>query len=254
MGSIAFLKKQLSNILEFFFWRAPRKNKIMTTAQNSPALKKVKLVIPPKHLMTQTSWGDPIFYHYNPISGPVYRRRLKNTLKLIQPYRFEKLLEIGYGSGVFLPTLSRFAKEIVALDLHKEVPAVQRMLDWYQVSNVKLVSADIMKMPFEDNSFDGGVIVSTLEDIPDSGRAVSEIKRVLKPNARFFVSFPVKNFVTDTFFRLAGYDPEVIHPSDHRYILKFLSDNFKVEKVLKYPKALPMDVVLYASVSLINTK
>ena len=211
-------------------------------------MKLVKLIMPPKKVMTQTNWGDPVMYHYYPGPHVIYRKRLKNTLKLMQPYRFEHLLEIGYGSGIFLPTLSKFAKKVTALDIHKETMAVQRMLDWYQVNNVELVSDDIMHMPFPDQSFDGCVIVSTLEDIKDSARAVSEIKRVLKPGAHLFVSFPVENIATSAFFRLAGEDPHEIHPSDHRYILDFLSKNFTIEKVLKLPNFLPVDWSLYVSV------
>ncbi|TSC71984.1 MAG: type 11 methyltransferase, partial [Parcubacteria group bacterium Gr01-1014_70] len=158
------------------------------------------------------------------------------------------LLEIGYGSGIFLPTLSKLADKVTALDIHKEVVTVRRMLDWYQVNNVELVSDDIMKMPFADKTFDGCVIVSTLEDIHDSARAVAEIKRVLKPGAHLFVSFPVENMATNAFFRLVGEDPHEIHPSDHRYILDFLSKNFTIENMLKIPNFMPIDLSLYVSV------
>jgi len=217
-------------------------------ARNDNTMKPIKLIIPPKWLMTQTNWGDPVMYHYYPGPNIIYRKRLKNTLKLLEPYRFEHLLEIGYGSGIFLPTLSKMAKKVTALDIHKETAAVRRMLDWYQVDNVDLVSDDIMKMPFPDKAFDGCVIVSTLEDIKDSERAVGEIKRVLKPGANLVVSFPVENIATNAFFRLVGEDPHEIHPSDHKYILDFLSKNFTVERVLKLPNFLPIGLSLYVSV------
>lgn len=219
----------------------------------TPAMKRVKLIIPPRWLMTQTNWGDPVFYHYYPFSRYVYRKRLKNTLALIAPYRFEKLLEIGYGSGIFLPTLSKLAREVHALDIHKETSAVERLLDWYQVKNVHLASGDIMGMPYERGAFDGCVIVSTLEDIENSERAVEEIARVVKRGGNIFISFPVKNIVTDTFFRLVGEDPEDIHPSDHRYILKFLEKNFSVKKILAFPRLVPIDLALYVSVHIENT-
>lgn len=211
-------------------------------------MKLVKLIIPPKKIMTQTNWGDPVMYHYYPGPNIIYRKRLKNTFKLMRPYRFQHLLEIGYGSGIFLPTLSKMADKVTALDIHKEAAAVRRMLDWYQVSNVKLMSGDIMKMPFPDQTFDGCVVVSTLEDIQDSARAVSEIKRVLKPGAHLFVSFPVENIATNAFFRLIGENPHEIHPSDHRYILNFLSKNFQIEQILKLPNFIPLDLSLYVSV------
>lgn len=217
-------------------------------------MKHIKLIIPPHWLMTQTNWGDPVMYHYYPGPNIIYRKRLKNTLALMQSYRFEHLLEIGYGSGIFLPTISKMTKNLTALDVHKETAAVQRMLDWYQVTNTKLVSGNIMNMPFADKTFDGCVIVSTLEDIHDSARAVGEIKRVLKPGAHLFVSFPVENIATSAFFRLVGEDPHEIHPSDHRYILDFLSKNFIIERMLKMPNFLPVDLSLYISVHCRNNR
>lgn len=217
-------------------------------------MKKIKLIIPPKNLMVQSNWGDPVFYHYYPYSRTVYRKRLKNTLELLQPLRFENLIEIGYGSGIFLPTISKLAKKVTALDIHKELDPVRRLLDWYQISNVDLISGDIMKMPFEDSAFDGCVIVSTLEDIHNSERAVSEIKRIIKPGGNIIISFPVKNIITDLFFKLVGEDPEEIHPSDHRYILKFLEKNFNVKQVLKMPRFAPLDLSLYVSVHCVNKK
>lgn len=216
-------------------------------------MKKPKLIIPPKRLMTQTNWGDPVMYHYYPITSIVYRRRLKNTYRLLEPYQFDHLVEIGYGSGILLPTLSKIAKKVTAIDLHKETDAVRRMLDWYQVGNVELVSGDIMAMPFADHTFDACVIVSTLEDIHESERAVGEIARIVQPGGLIVVSFPVKNIITDGFFKLVGEDPEDIHPSDHNYILGFLKKKFTVERILKYPSFVPLDLSLYVSVRMRNT-
>jgi ubiquinone/menaquinone biosynthesis C-methylase UbiE len=216
-------------------------------------MKKPKLIIPPRRLMTQTNWGDPVMYHYYPIASIVYRQRLKNTYKLLEPYQFENLVEIGYGSGVLLPTLSKISKKVTAIDIHKEIDAVRRMLDWYQIGNIELVSGDIMAMPFPNQSFDACVIVSTLEDIHESARAVDEIARIVKPGGLIVVSFPVKNIITDAFFKLVGEDPEDIHPSDHTYILDFLKKKFTVEKVLQYPRFVPLNLSLYVSVRMRNT-
>ena len=217
-------------------------------------MENIKLTIPPRELMTQTNEGDPVHYHYYPITNFVYRKRLRNTFRLVRQFHFDHVLEIGYGSGIFLPTLSKLADKVTALDIHTKTAEVQKLLDHYEVKNTELVSADIMKMPFGDNSFDGIVIVSTLEDIEDSGRAVGEIKRVLKPGGQLVVSFPVKNLITDAFFHLMGEDPEEIHPSDHRYILKFLGENFTEKKLLKFPPLVPVDLSLYVSVHYVNDK
>ncbi|TSC72578.1 MAG: ubiquinone/menaquinone biosynthesis methyltransferase [Parcubacteria group bacterium Gr01-1014_70] len=213
-----------------------------------------KLIIPKKSLMIKTNVEDPVFFHYYPITRILYRRRLKNTLELLKPFRFKHVLEIGYGSGIFLPTLARLADAVTALDIHTETAGVQKMLDWYQLSQVKLVSGDLMQMPFPENSFDGCVIISTLENIEGSERAVKEIARVVQLGGNIIVSFPVTNAVTNLLFRMVGYNPEEIHPSDQRYILGYLEKNFTVMRTIMYPSFATLNTALYISVHCYNDK
>lgn len=48
--------------------------------------------------------------------------------------------------------------------------------------------ADAQDLPFEDGSFDAVVAVHMLYHVPDQGRALSEVRRVLKPGGRFYAS------------------------------------------------------------------
>lgn len=209
----------------------------------------MKLVIPPRYLMTKTNDEDPVFFHYYPFARMVYRKRLKNTLSLIpSEKKFQNMLEIGYGSGIFLPTLAECAEKVTALDIHPETEAVGKLLDFYHIRNrVELVSGDIMKMPFADGLFDCCVIVSTLENIENSGQAVSEIARVVKPGGDIIISFPVENILTDLLFRIAGEDPRKIHPSNHRYILAYLKKNFTITRMIHFPSFVPLNMSLYVS-------
>ncbi len=49
-------------------------------------------------------------------------------------------------------------------------------------------TADIQELPYADNSFDIVVANHMLYHVPDLSRGLSEIKRVLKPNGRFFAA------------------------------------------------------------------
>ncbi|MBD78421.1 MAG: hypothetical protein CL840_05845 [Crocinitomicaceae bacterium] len=53
------------------------------------------------------------------------------------------------------------------------------------------VVGDAENLPFEDNSFDVAIMDAVLEHIPDVGKAISEVSRVLKPNGLFvgYVAF-----------------------------------------------------------------
>jgi SAM-dependent methyltransferase len=53
-----------------------------------------------------------------------------------------------------------------------------------------LVTSDITKLPFADESFDIVICSEVMEHIPDDDRAASEILRVLKKNGTLAVSVP----------------------------------------------------------------
>jgi SAM-dependent methyltransferase len=52
------------------------------------------------------------------------------------------------------------------------------------------VHQDIQAMSFDDASFDAVICLEVLEHVPDPFRAVNEIKRVLRPRGRLFLTVP----------------------------------------------------------------
>jgi ubiquinone/menaquinone biosynthesis C-methylase UbiE len=61
---------------------------------------------------------------------------------------------------------------------------LQRKIDNLKpVSQISYHKADVMDLPFPDNSFDIGVVVHLFHLVPDWRKAVDEVLRVLKPEA-----------------------------------------------------------------------
>ena len=204
------------------------------------------IYLPAKDNLRRTYDDDPVFYHFNPLIGWVYRKRLENTVALLGDVKYDKLLEIGYGSGLLLPELKRHTKNLYGVDMEGAIPDVQQMLDFEEVE-AELIHGDILELPYETDFFDAVVSVSVLEHIKDIDKAVSEIKRVLKPGGTAVLSFPTKNKITNSFFRLVGYDPSVLHPSSHRVIEEGVSKHFTIEKKLLFPPIGLSDFALYVS-------
>jgi SAM-dependent methyltransferase len=132
-----------------------------------------------------------------------YRRFLQPPDTIIQRSGITegmKVLEIGCGSGAYTTYVAEKIGpkgSVYALDTQ------QKMLDqlenklkkprWSGITNINLIKADAYTLPFSDHSFDLVYLITVLPEIPDQGRALSEIKRVLKPGG--FIS--VNEFFPD---------------------------------------------------------
>ena len=171
--------------------------------------------LPPREMMTKPDADDPIDYYYRPLTATLYRARLRDALVLLGDERFGSLLEIGYGSGVFLPELARRTNRLVGIDVHSGRDGVAEMASRLDL-DVELVDASLFDLPFEDGTFDALVCLSVLEHLTDLDAALRELRRVVRPGGRLVLGVPVRNVATNSFFRLVGYDPKEIHPSSHR--------------------------------------
>lgn len=209
------------------------------------------IYLPKRCNIYKTGDEDPVFYHYFPIVGFIYKRRLKNTLSLLGSNRYERLLEIGYGSGLLLPELKRRCNRLYAIDIHNKKESVYKMLKKEGVE-AELVSGSILDLPYEDESFNAVVSVSVLEHLTVLDRAVGEIKRVMKKGGVGVLSFPVKNKITDLFYRLVGYCPSDIHPSGHREIESAVSKQLRIVDKKVFPSFKNDDYSLYMSLKCVK--
>ena len=209
----------------------------------------IPLVLPSKKNVIKTNPEDPIDFYYYPLIGWVYRKRLINTLSLVDG-SFENVLDIGYGSGLLFPSMLKFSKTCYGLETHGQEEAVMQTMsrEGLPPERVILNSGSILKMPYADNFFDFIVSVSTLEHIAELDLAMAEMRRVLKPGAQAVFSFPVRNPVTDRFYRLFGYNPREIHPSSHNDIISAAGKYFTVKKQLNFPNFKNADFTLYTTI------
>jgi SAM-dependent methyltransferase len=95
----------------------------------------------------------------------------------------ERVLEIGAGSSSLLPESAASLR--VACDLSLPMLAAQRRpISWSRVV------ADAQKMPFGNATFDGICAVNVLEHVPEPGRFMAEVGRVLAAGGRFLAVTP----------------------------------------------------------------
>ncbi len=204
--------------------------------------------IPDRGVVPKTDHDDPIDYYYQPLTGYVYRKRLTMTAALLGPTKYPSLLEIGYGSGILLPELARHTERLTAIDIHSNREPVATMLKRLGVE-ADLRQVDLYQMPFENGSFDALFCLSVLEHLTELDRALAEFARVTNPGATLVFGFPVRNMVTDAFFRAVGYDPRKLHPSGHRDIERAIRarPDLRLERRETFPARVPVDLALYCS-------
>jgi ubiquinone/menaquinone biosynthesis C-methylase UbiE len=146
---------------------------------------------------------DPIRFYFWPIIGRMYRKRVE--LCLAECNGGERVLDIGFGSGVNFLNLNELYKEIHGLDLTAKVGLVVENFKKYGLQP-KLLNGNILNMPYPDNYFDSVLLVSILEHIkPDEQlTAFREIKRVLKSGGQLIYGVPVEQPFMVFSFRLLG--------------------------------------------------
>jgi ubiquinone/menaquinone biosynthesis C-methylase UbiE len=206
------------------------------------------LYIPERAVVPKSEFDDPIDFYYRPLTGKIYRDRLEMSISMLGEGKSEALLEIGYGSGLLLPELARHTKRLVAIDIHGQADQVYRMLE-HEGVKAELHQGNLYKMPFADGEFDALACFSVLEHLTDLDGAMREFARVTRPGAVLALGFPIRNFITDAFFRMAGYEPRKLHPSSHRDIEQAIRRNpqLSLDRIQVLPKFLPKDSSLYFS-------
>jgi ubiquinone/menaquinone biosynthesis C-methylase UbiE len=144
-------------------------------------------------------------------------------------------LEIGYGSGVFMPELAQHCDKLYGVDVHDRAGAVADALAAEGVT-VRLEVAAAEHLPFDDDSIDAVVAVSSLEFVDDVDRAVSEMARVLRPGGVAVVITPGHSPIVDLGLRLlSGERAEDTFQGRRQRVIPVLLDNFHVERALRYP-------------------
>ncbi|MEI8349050.1 MAG: class I SAM-dependent methyltransferase [Candidatus Omnitrophota bacterium] len=138
-----------------------------------------------------------------------------------------RILDAGCGEGVLVEEFLTKGYQITGIDLNYESEYVQR--------------ADILHLPYPDNTFDVILMLDMIEHISfeDQPRALSEAKRVLRPDGALVMSVPnlvhlnsrVRNLLTGKFDRT---DKEENHPGERPYkenIMLLTNAGFDIKKI-----------------------
>lgn len=104
--------------------------------------------------------------------------------ELCGPIEGRQALDVGCGDGALTVQLSQAGAEATGLDSDLRMLAAARRRLGPTSANARFLQGDALSLPFPDRSFDVVVAVALLCLVPDPGKAVSEMARVLRPGGR----------------------------------------------------------------------
>lgn len=183
--------------------------------------------IPRPLLIKMSIWARPLIYQffkgnkfYDPIDGKSYSKFL--------PYGYGKQRENALSPGTLSLERHRqmwlylqnetdfFTKNYKVLHIAPEQEFLRKFkkmqnLDYISAdlfSPIVDVKADILDLPFADESFDIIFCNHVLEHIEDDAKAMSELYRVLRPGGWGILQVPMKNSLEKTYEDFSIKDPK----------------------------------------------
>jgi len=158
---------------------------------------------------------DPIRFYHWPVLGRLYRRRVETALA--ECTGGDRVLEIGFGSGVTFLNLADMYAEIYGLDLTSQVDLVRSVFRSHGIE-AKLLNGSVLEMPYPDGQFDTVLLISILEHLKPAEqlRAFQEISRVLRNGGQVVYGVPVERPLMALMFRVLGYNIKKHHFSSEK--------------------------------------
>ena len=123
---------------------------------------------------------------------PLLREVANRSMALLALQAGERVLEVGCGSGVFLPMLAEAVGEsgkVIGLD---RAPAFveQARQRTHETKWIQVDEGDAYALPYPEQSFNAAHCDRVLMHLEDPSAALSEMRRVVRPGGRVVVAEP----------------------------------------------------------------
>lgn len=207
----------------------------------------------PRDALVKTNDLDQADWNFRPVLGWVQRLRLRCVASVLASRPpASRLLEVGYGSGIFMPELARHADDRFGADVHANGAAVGTTLAVHGAP-ARLVRAAAGALPYRNGAFDTVITVSTLEFVPDVAAAVAELVRVTAPGGRLVIVTPGESALLDLGLRvLSGERAEDTFQGRRRLVVPAVERSARIIEVRTLPvgigrRLLPLYRVLVAT-------
>jgi len=209
------------------------------------------LALLPADSLVRTGPVDHADWNYRPMIGYVQRLRFRLIKSLLGTRRFGRLLEIGYGSGVFMPELAKRAEELFGIDPHPMPGEVQQVLLRHGI-RASLVTGVAERLPYPDAFLDCVVSVSAMEYVEDIQAACRELRRVLRPGGAIIIATPGSSPLWDLALRLSTGENPKQYADRRQRLLPALKSAFATDQEIAVPTVGGRLLRLYSGVRLLR--
>jgi ubiquinone/menaquinone biosynthesis C-methylase UbiE len=214
---------------------ATTKNKSKYEKPNESGLMS-RINLLPRELLLKTGPVDYADWNSDPLVGFISRKRFELVRFLLKKNKLDRLLEVGYGSGIFMPDIVQYCNELHGIDVHQHDRAVEKVLSGVGVG-ATLRAGTAESMPYGDNYFGAIVCVSVLEFIDDLDAAMREMRRVLRPEGVLVAVTPTSSAIADLGLRvLTGKRAEDDFAGRRQRVIPMLRKYFAEVKSIGWPR------------------
>jgi len=120
---------------------------------------------------------------------------VSDAVKIFKKEKVKKVLDLGFGTGRHTIFLAKNGFQVYGIDVSKEGLKITKKRSEEKGLNAKLCIADMHKLPYRGNFFNGIIAVYVIEHNTYNGllKSLSEVRRVLKPGGIFATTLLTKN-------------------------------------------------------------
>ncbi len=108
-------------------------------------------------------------------------------VELAGPVAGKQVLDVGCGDGALATEFVRLGGAVTGLDRAPEMIAAARRRAAIASTPMQLVTGEVERLPFDDETFDLVTAVTVLCFVGDAAGAVAEMARVLRPGGRLLL-------------------------------------------------------------------
>jgi SAM-dependent methyltransferase len=203
----------------------------------------VRLALPLRGVLKPNDEHDPLPYYYHRWVGWLYRHRLQMGLDLLPPGG-RRVLEIGVGSGVLVPTLTARFPEYTGTDL-----TLAPGLEAHVAAGCQATFRQVDLLRDGDlpaDHFDAIVCFSVLEHIRDADGAARGLARALSPGGTLVTGYPMVSRLMTRAFDVIGFRGiDDHHVSPPATIAAALARVLSPVRRVAFPPLAPVTAALY---------